>query len=387
MYRCFYSLIGLVFLLAYHPVLADELVLNPVVPETNIVMDPTITDLLLPAQDFFSISEPLRSGSQPEGSEQKDSRAPVIAYTFLHHSGPRPLALPVLVYDLVSPLLPRLTSRDPPVASGDKTTGNPMQSPWHTKQNAPLPRLDQVWQVAPGGPLVRTNDGLAIDGDVDLGLEVHAGSTKKDRATNAIKGMASSRVTLLPTSFLEQRFGRYLSMIGKDDETEHTTHGQLHLGLVTNGAYALNPNTKVITPTGEVVGTLSWMTTARDRFTHDPWRVVAFRWHPTVSCEGRSLMGEGKKQPGANRVPLDTLTGTLRGDLRLDFLSPHLAASGNYQYRQRLTDAQTKWEQATVSWKYQLNPSVSLGGSFTHGKTAPSQPTDRGLTLEMGVTF
>jgi hypothetical protein len=175
--------------------------------------------------------------------------------------------------------------------------------------------------------------------------------------------------------------------MGKDDETGQPSNGQLRMVLATNGAYAVNPSTRVITPTGEVVGTLSWMTTARERYTQDPWQVVAFRWYPTVSCEGRSLIGEEKKKAEANRMPLATLIGSLRGDLRLDFLSPQLAASGNYHYKQRLTDAQTKWEQATVSWKYQLNPHVSLGGSFTHGKNAPNQQTERELKLEMGVTF
>ena len=98
-------------------------------------------------------------------------------------------------------------------------------------------------------------------------------------------------------------------------------------------------------------------------------------------------MGEGQNEAEANSLPLATLTGNFGGDLRLDFLSPRLAASGNYQYGQRLTDAQTKWEQAALSWNYQLNSQVSLGGSFTHGKRAPNQQTERGFKLEIGVVF
>ena len=98
-------------------------------------------------------------------------------------------------------------------------------------------------------------------------------------------------------------------------------------------------------------------------------------------------MGEAQNKVEGNRAPLATLTGTLHGDLRLDFLSPRLAASGNYQYGQSLTDAQTQWEQATFSWQYQLNAHVSLGGSFTHGTSTPTQHTAHGFTLEMGVTF
>ena len=43
-------------------------------------------------------------------------------------------------------------------------------------------------------------------------------------------------------------------------------------------------------------------------------------------------MGEVKNKAEVDRAPLATLTGNLYGDLRLDFLSPRLAASGNYQY-------------------------------------------------------
>jgi len=387
MYRCFYSLVGFVFLLAPHLVLAEEPTFRPLIANAGSVTSATVTGLLLPAQDYFSVGEPLRRGSLNEGEQREDPHVPVTAYAFVYHSGPPSLALPVLVHDLVGPWLSRLTSHDPLVVSAYQATVPLAQSPLQAKQKALLPRVDQVWRVAPVGTLARTPDGLAIDGDVDLGLEVHAGSTKKERATNAIKGTGSTQVTLLPARALEQRFGRYLSMMGKDDETGQPNNGQLRMVLATNGAYDVNPSTRAITPTGEVVGTLSWMTTSRERFTKDPWQVVAFRWYPTVSCEGRRLMGEGKKKAEVNRVPLTTLTGSLQGDLRLDFLSPQLAASGKYHYRQRLTDAQTKWEQATVSWKYQFNPHVSLGGSFTHGKNAPNQQPERELKLEMGVTF
>jgi len=46
---------------------------------------------------------------------------------------------------------------------------------------------------------------MMIDGDFDLGLEVHTGSTKEDRATNVIKGITSTRVTLLPENQQTER--------------------------------------------------------------------------------------------------------------------------------------------------------------------------------------
>jgi len=228
---------------------------------------------------------------------------------------------------------------------------------------------------------------MTVDGGVDFGLEVHAGGTKKDRATNAIKGTTRTQVSLLPASVLQQRFGQYLGTRGTDKERGIPGTGQLRMVLATNGEYALNPSTRDFTPKGEIVGSLNWRTPASDRFIRDPWRFVAFRWYPTVSCEGRSLLIQGENKTTENRAPLATLTGSIGGDLRLDFLSPLLAASGNYQYGQHLTDAQTKWERATVTWNYQLNARVSLGGSFSQSKRAPTQQPEREFKLEMGVMF
>jgi len=356
------------------------------VPTAPIATDAASAGLFFSAHDLFDVVAPIRGDSQNEGIDRK-APATFTANELAYLSGPRSLAFPTPVQALVGPWLPKLTNSDPTVVSTYKATGHMEPSPWQAEKKAPISRMDQVWRVAPARTLARTYDGMTIDGDVDLGLEVHAGSAKKDRATNALKGTVSTQVTLLPDSFLEQRFGRYLGMMGKNEESGQTSTGQMRMVLATNGAYDLNPSTRAIKPTGAIVGTLSWMTPTQDRFTPDPWQVVAFRWQPSVSCEGRSLVGDEKKKAEANRLPVATLTGNLRGDLRLDFLSPWLAASGNYHYGQGLTDGQAQWEQTTFSWKYQLNSQVSLGGSFTHDKGASKQQTERGLKLEMGVTF
>jgi hypothetical protein len=372
MYWRFYGLIGFIFLLSHHFVLADELVPSPVGPNALIMTDAAIAGLLLPAQDSLG---------------GKESHATLTANKLAYHSGPPSLALPTPVQGLVGPWLSRLKSREPTVVSAHKATGYIEQSPRQAEKKTPVPRVDQVWRVAPAGALARKSDGMTVDGDFDLGLEVHAGSTKEDRATNVIKGITSTRVTLLPESYLQPRLGQYLGAMGKENEIGKISRGEMRMVLATDGGYEINPSTGETKHKGEVIGTLSWMTTARDRFIHDPWQVVAFRWQPTMSCEGRSIMGDEKKKAEVNRLPLATLTGNLRGDLRLDFLSPRLATSGNYQYGQGLTDAQTKWDQATFSWNYQLNSQVSLGGSFTQGKRSPNQQTERGLKLEIGVMF
>ncbi len=380
MYWRFYSLVGFVFLLGHHLAVADETISSARAQSASIMIDATHTGLLFPARDFFFFTQNDRA-NHPSRLDRMS------AYKLAYHPVPRPLVLPALVHDLLSPLLPRLTSRDPPISFVDKTAGHHTHAPWPSKHHMPASRIEQVWRVVPVETQAQAHDPLAMDGDMDLGLEVRAGGTKKEQATNSIKGMASSRFTLLPTGLLEHRIRRYLSLIGADSEVGDAPFEQLQLGLMTNGAYAINPRTKVVTPTGEAIGTLSWTPTTPNRFTYDPWRIVAFRWLPSLSFEGRGFMGEAKKQAEANRTPLDTLTGSLRGDVRLDFLSPQLAATANYLYRQRLTDTQTKWEQASVSLKYQLSHNVSLGGSFTHGKKTPYQAAEHGLALEMGVRF
>jgi|GEM_PF-4810928 len=384
MYWRFYGLVSFMFFLSHHLVLADEFVPNLLAPDTRTEPEATGAGLRLSAPDLLGVTEQVRHCSGSE-EDKKESPATVTVNAPTSHSNPPRLVLPALVQALVGPWLSKIASHEPPAGSTSNAPGPREYVPWLVEKKIPPPRVDQTWRVAPAGALAQTYGGMAIDGSTDLGLEMHAGSTKKDRATNAVKGTAGTQVTLVPASDLLPRFGRYLGTRGTDEERGTPSQGPLRMVLATNGAYTLNPSTKEIKPTGEAVGTLSWMPPMKEHFTHDPWHVVAFRWHPAVSCEGRSLLGMEQKTAEAMRAPLATLTGNLSGDLRLDFLSPKLVASGNYQYGHRLTDAQTTWEQATVSWKYQLNTHLSLGGSFTHGKSAPTQSTDRELKLE--VTF
>ncbi len=386
MYWRFCGLVGFIFFLSHHLVLADEMVPHLTASDVRIVPDATGAGLRLPALNLLGVTE---QGGRCSGGEEDQQASPttVTVNALTSHSSPPTLVLPVPVQALLNPWLSKITSQEPAVGSASKVQGFSEHFPWSAEKKVPPPRVDQAWRVAPVGALTQTSGGMTIDGGADLGLEMHAGSTKKDRATNAVKGTASTQVTLAPASDLLPRFGRYLGTGGTNDERATPSQEPLRMVLVTNGAYTLNPSTREITPTGEAVGTLSWMPPMRERFTQDPWHVVAFRWHPTVSCEGRSLLGAEQKTTEATKAQLATLTGNLRGDLRLDFLSPKLVATGDYQYGHRLTDAQTTWEQATVSWKYQLNTHLSLGGSFTHGTRAQQPQKERELKLEMGVTF
>jgi hypothetical protein len=381
-----FGLVGFIVLLSHHRGLAEEGLPSPPTPDVRVGTETTLTELRLPPHGLVEMAEQVRCCSE---SEMDDRTEPPSTLSMKERAPSLSLPLcplPALTQKLLGPWLPRLTRHAPSVVSASKASGYPEPSPRAEKKFSPL-RLDQVWRIAPAGARVQTADGMTVNGGVDLGLEVHAGSTKKDRATNAIKGTTRTQVSLLPVSALQQRFGQYLGTRGTDEGRGTAGTGQLRMVLATNGEYTLNPSTRDFTPKGEVVGSLSWRTPASDRFIRDPWRFVAFRWYPTVSCEGRSLLIQGENKTTANRAPLATLTGSIGGDLRLDFLSPLLAASGNYQYGQHLTDAQTKWERATVSWNYQLNARVSLGGSFTQSKRAPTQQPERAFKLEMGVMF
>jgi len=384
-----FGLVGFIVLLSHHRGLAEEWGPSPPTPDARVGTEIARTELRLPPHDLVEMAEQVRPCSGSEGDDRTEPPSILTMKERVSSSGPPLRPLPALMQELLGPWLPRLTRHAPSVVPTPKATRDPELSlslGQAEKKVSPL-RVDQVWRIAPAGARVQTADGMTVDGGVDLGLEVHAGSTKKDRATNAIKGITRTQVSLLPASALQQRFGQYLGTRGTDEGRGTAGMGQLRMVLATNGEYALNPNTRDFIPKGEVVGSLSWRTPASDRFIRDPWRFVAFRWYPTVSCEGRSLLIQGENKTTANRAPLATLTGSIGGDLRLDFLSPLLAASGNYQYGQHLTDAQTKWERATVSWNYQLNARVSLGGSFTQSKRAPTQQPDREFKLEMGVMF
>ena len=382
-----FGLVGFIVLLSHHRSLAEEWGPSPPTPDARVGTETALTGLRLPPHDLVEMAEQVRCCSGSEEDERTELPATLTMKERVSSSDATLRPLPALMQELLDPWLLRFTRRVPSVVSAAKATKYPEPSLGQAEKKVSPLRLDQIWRIAPAGARVQTADGMTVDGGVDLGLEVHAGSTKKDRATNAIKGITRTQVSLLPASALQQRFGKYFGTRGTDEERGTTGTGQLRMILATNGEYALNPSTRDFTPKGEVVGSLSWRTPASDRFIRDPWRFVAFRWYPTVSCEGRRLFIQGENKTTANRAPLATLTGSIGGDLRLDFLSPLLAASGNYQYGQHLTDAQTKWEQATVSWNYQLNARVSLGGSFSQSKRAPTQQPERVFKLEMGVMF
>ena len=134
MYWRFCGLVGFIFLLSHHFVLADELVPSPVGPNALIMTDAAIAAPLLPAQGVL---------------DGKDLHATLTATKLAYHSGPLSLALPAPVQDLVGPWLSRLKSREPTVVSALKATGYIEQSPWQAEKKTPVPRVDQVWRVAP----------------------------------------------------------------------------------------------------------------------------------------------------------------------------------------------------------------------------------------------
>ena len=386
MHSRFYGLVGLLVLLCHPPALADLERPHFFSPFARPMTGGADVGLQLPITDLLRVAEQSRQARESRSAGYPDPSFSVTAHPVVLRSRSPLSFLSPPVQELLRPWLPTRAHRDSVSAAAAKTNESLMPPVWQATQKTPLPRLDHVWNLAPGNRLAQRYGGWLIESDTDVSLEVRAGGTKKDWATNMIKGTTTTQLRLLPALGLLQRFGRYLTLLSADTARRNSSPGQLHMVLATNGTYALHPGSKTFKPTGEVVGTLSWAPIPHERLVSDPWRVVAFRLDPSIQWEGRSTVSTEQNNVSLG-MPVATVTGKLRGDVRLDFLSPRLTASGDYHYGQRLTDTRATWQQATVSWTYRLNTHVSVGGSFKHGTLAANHAPQRELKLEMGVTF
>jgi hypothetical protein len=250
---------------------------------------------------------------------------------------------------------------------------------------APAYRVDGALRLARSGSLAGT-DRNTVEGMLDATVEAQVDSTQKARAANSVKGTLGTQMVFHPGGEAswspgERSFGT----------KKGSTAGELgELGvrflLATKGVYEVNSNTDQAQTQGELVGSLHWRTAERP-FRQDPWGTVAFRWQPTVDCIGGGLLRTANTKAEETRVHQARLTGSVRGDLRLDFLTPRLVASGDYQYGQGLSGPPNTWDLTTLSWTYRLGAHVSVGGSFTQGKRLPGVPKERGLAMELQVMF
>ena len=135
------------------------------------------------------------------------------------------------------------------------------------------------------------------------------------------------------------------------------------------------------------MGVLRWVAPETGRFQQDPWKTISFRWQPVVSCESRGLVGLSNQKTEVTDLQTAQLMGKVRGDLRLDFLTPRLIVSGNYLYGQKLSTSAAAWDLTTISWTYQLSARASFEGSFTQGRRVPSVQKAHDFKMELGIKF
>ena len=174
-----FGLVGFIVLLSHHHSLAEEWGPSPPTLNAHIGTEIALTELRLPPYDLVEMAEQVRCCS---GSEEDDRTEQPFILTMKERApslGPPLRPLPALMQEILGPWLPRLTRHARPVVSASKATRYPEPSPRQAENKVSPLRLDQVWRIAPAGARVQTADGMTVDGGVDLGLEVHAGSTKK----------------------------------------------------------------------------------------------------------------------------------------------------------------------------------------------------------------
>jgi hypothetical protein len=250
---------------------------------------------------------------------------------------------------------------------------------------APTYRVDGALRLARSGSLART-DRNTVEGMLDATVEAQVGSTQKPRAANSVKGTLGTQMVFHPGSEASWSPGEKSFSEKNNSKPGKSGEAGVSFLLATKRSYEVNPSTGKVKTQSELAGSFHWLP-VEQRFTQDPWGVIAFRWRPSVSCIGGGLLGTENTKAEETDAPQARLTGKVRGDLRLDFLTPGLVASGDYQYWQGLSSSPYAWHLTTLSWTYQFGAHVSLSGSFTQGKRLPSVSKERGLTMELRVMF
>jgi hypothetical protein len=229
--------------------------------------------------------------------------------------------------------------------------------------------------------------GLPLNGQLAAGLEAQAGGTKQERAANTVKGTVDAHVLFrlagsAPSSIEE---GRAAMSLGSKAGTNQV--GGLRVLLATTSAYEVNPRTGDTKAQGAMVGTLQWGKPEPGRFQPTLGHKLSFRWQPEVSCTGRGRVEHGGTGAEPSGVQPAQLMGKVRGDLRLDFLSPRLVVGGEYHYWREVSSAALAEVQATLSWRYQLSSQAAVEGSLTRRAPGPSASPSEHLAVELAMRF
>lgn len=291
------------------------------------------------------------------------------------------------VRPLLAPWVLRLSPLDPAAGRLPMENKSPLPS-WlaQAPRAASVPRVDGALNLisadTSGGV-----PGIPLNGQLTAGVEAQAGGTKQDRATNTVKGTVDAGVLFRPGESVPSSMGEGHTAGSLGSKAGTSQDGGLRVLLATTSTYEVNPRTGGTKAQGAMVGALHWGKPELGRFQPTLGHKISFRWQPEVSCTGRGLVEQGGTSAEQSGVQPAQLMGKVRGDLRLDFLSPRLVVGGEYHYWQEVSSAALAGVQSTFSWRYELSPLAAVEGSLTRGIPGPSASHSRHLTVALGMRF
>jgi hypothetical protein len=377
MIRCLCRILGAVLLLHCLPVEAEELR-----SRQEVLFEPagdTVPRLFLPpalrlVPEGESFTPRLRKERQ-----EKQPDAIAVAPLVRHSASPSHQILHA-VRPLLAPWVLRLSPLEPaagrlPVESKSPLPLWSVQAP----SAASVPRVDGALNLISADASAGV-PGIPLNGQLAAGLEAQGGGTKQDRATNTVKGTVNANVLFRPGESVH-------SSIEDGRATGASQDSGLRVLLATSSAYEVNPRTGDTKARGAMVGTLQWGKPEPGRFQPTLGHKISFRWQPEVSCTGRGLVEHGGTSAKPSGVQSAHLMSKVRGDLRLDFLSPRLVVGGEYHYWQDVSSAALAGVQSTLSWRYELSSQAAVEGSLTRGTPGPSASPSQHLTIALGMRF
>jgi len=384
MIHYFCRILWVVLLLHCLPVEAEELH-----SRQEILFEPagdTVPRLFLPPALWLA---PEGEGSTPRlRKERQGKQAGTIAIAPLVRRSASPsYQLLHAVRPLLAPWVSRLSPLDPTVGRLPVESKSPL-SLWlaQAPRAASVPRVDGALNLisadTSGGV-----PGIPLNGQLAAGLEAQAGGTKQDRATNRVKGTVDADVLFRLGESVPSRIGEGHTVGSLGSKAGTSQDGGLRILLATSSTYEVNPRTGETKAQGAMVGTLHWGKQEPGRFQPTLGHKISLRWQPEVSCTGRGLVEHGGTRAKPSGVQSAHLMSKVRGDLRLDFLSPRLVVGGEYHYWQEVSSAALAGVQSIFSWRYELSSQAAVEGSLTRGIPGSSASHSQHLTVALGMRF
>lgn len=384
MIRCLCRILGAVLLLHCLPVEAEELHSRQEVLLES--AGDVVPRLFLPPDLWLA---PEGESYAPRLRIERQERRPgaMAGATLVRRSASLSHQILYAARPLLAPWVLRLSPPAPAASRLPAESKSSLPSRWAQAPSAAhVPRVDGALSLISAEALAGV-PGIPLNGQLAAGLEAQAGGTKQDRATNTVKGTVDANVLFRPGGSAHSSIGEGRAAGSLGSKAGTSQDGGLRVLLATTSAYEVNPRTGETKAQGAMAGSLHWGKPELGRFQPTPGHKISFRWQPEVSCTGRGLIEQGDTSTEQSGVQPAQLMGKVRGDLRLDFLSPRLVVGGEYHYWQEVSSAALAGVQATLSWRYQLSPQAAVEGSLTRGAPGPSASHSRHLAVELGMRF